>query len=126
MNDFLASCFVLDEDTMLTIIKRVNPQFDEAFDDLVDAMLEANIDHVNYRTGFCGDAYHAVTGQQIVRWDYDVVFYVYLDHQPSLFKAAYANIDEAAAEIRSKIGNYLPADYDFSAHIVELIGTIYD
>lgn len=55
--------------------------------------------------------------------DDDSVFYVPVAKYPSLFGAAYNNIDEMVAEFKEAIGKYLPDDYDYRSNIKHIVGT---
>ena len=48
--------------------------------------------------------------------DKDMVVF-YADKQPEAYKAAYRDEGEAIEEFRTKLGRYLPADFDYWAHI---------
>lgn len=54
--------------------------------------------------------------------DEDVLF-LPLDNGPSLFEAAYASPQELLEEVRRKLQEYLPADFDFAAHLCRAKGT---
>ena len=55
----------------------------------------------------------------------DRIYYVNVSKYPSLFKAAYENMDELIAEFKSKVGDYLPEDFDYRAHIRHIVGTYF-
>lgn len=53
----------------------------------------------------------------------DRIYYVNVSKYPSLFKAAYENMDELITEFKSKVGDYLPEDFDYRANIRHIVGT---
>lgn len=55
----------------------------------------------------------------------DTVFYLALSEYPSLFHAAYSNIDEVVAEVKSSIGKYLPNNFQYRDNIRHIVGTYY-
>lgn len=55
----------------------------------------------------------------------DVIFYVPFNKYPKLFKAVYENIDDIIAEMKKKIGKYLPADFDYRNKLRHIIGTTF-
>jgi hypothetical protein len=56
-------------------------------------------------------------------YDGDRIYYVNVSKYPSLFKAAYQNMDELIAEFNSKVGDYLPEDFNYRANIRHIVGT---
>lgn len=56
-------------------------------------------------------------------YDDDVILYLPLDKGRSLFQAAYPSAGELLTEIRQKLQNYLPDDFDYAAHICKVTGT---
>ena len=56
-------------------------------------------------------------------YDDDSVFYIPVEKYPTLFKTAYRDIDEMIAEFKEKIGEYLPADFDYRSNIRHIVGT---
>lgn len=59
--------------------------------------------------------------------EYDCVplYYIPLRNPASLFKAAYSGMDEAVAELEARVGQYLPDDFDYRAHICHIVGTYF-
>ena len=55
----------------------------------------------------------------------DVIYYAPTKNISTLFKAAYKNIDEIVDEFRNKLGEYLPADFDYRKYIRNISGTYY-
>lgn len=58
-------------------------------------------------------------------YDDDVIYYAPTKNISTLFKAAYKNIDEIVDEFRNKLGEYLPADFDYRKYIRNISGTYY-
>lgn len=55
----------------------------------------------------------------------DAIYYLNLSKYPTLFKAAYENIDEIINEVKTKIGKYLPNDFPYRDFIRHIVGTYY-
>lgn len=55
----------------------------------------------------------------------DVIYYAPTKNISTLFKAAYKNIDEIVDEFRNKLGEYLPADFNYRKYIRNISGTYY-
>lgn len=55
----------------------------------------------------------------------DRIYYVNSSNYPTLFKAAYSNMDELIEEFKSNIGKYLPEDFDYRANIRHIVGTYF-
>lgn len=55
----------------------------------------------------------------------DRIYYVNVSEHPTLFKAAYNNMDELIAEFKEKVGDYLPEDFNYRAHIRHIVGTYF-
>ena len=55
----------------------------------------------------------------------DEVPYVPLRKYPSLFGAVYKDFNEIIEELKEKIGEYMPEDYDYRANIRHIIGTTF-
>lgn len=55
----------------------------------------------------------------------DRIYYVNVSEHPTLFKAAYSSINELIEEFKEKVGDYLPEDFDYRAHIRHIVGTYF-
>ncbi len=55
----------------------------------------------------------------------DVIYFVPTSKISTLFKAAYENMDEMIEEFKKKIGEYLPADFDYRKYIRHISGTYF-
>lgn len=53
----------------------------------------------------------------------DEVPYVPIKKYPSLFRSAYKDFNEIIEELKEKIGECLPEDYDYRSNIRHIIGT---
>lgn len=56
-------------------------------------------------------------------FDGNRIYYVNISKYPTLFKAAYKNMDELIEEFKSKVGDYLPEDFNYRANIRHIVGT---
>ena len=52
----------------------------------------------------------------------DQIFYVQIK-EPSLFKKAYDSIDDIVRDLKERVGEYLPTDYDYESKIGHFVGT---
>ena len=55
----------------------------------------------------------------------DMIWYVPTKNISTLFKAAYANMDEMIEEFRKRLEEYLPADFDYRKYIRHIFGTYF-
>ena len=55
----------------------------------------------------------------------DSLVYVPLTCYPTLFKKAYNNMEEIVSEFKTKLGKYLPEDFDYRSRIRYICGTYY-
>ncbi len=55
----------------------------------------------------------------------NILLYLPLEKEISLFKTSYKNMEEVVSEIRNKIGDYLPDDYNYRKNICLICGTYY-
>jgi hypothetical protein len=58
-------------------------------------------------------------------YDGDILVYVPLLKYPTLFKKAYNDMDEIIAELKDKLGEYLPDDFDYRSKLCHISGTYY-
>lgn len=125
---------LLDEKTMKTLAKKICEDYtDENYDEDpygFNEDIEAKFGNIDYISNFTGQAfkltddgdddYHSETSY----FNDDAVYILAADNSPSLFKAAYANMDEMIAEFRSQLDSYLP-NFAYRSHIKHFVGTYY-
>lgn len=58
-------------------------------------------------------------------YDGDRIYYIQVSSYPTIFKAAYENMDALIAEFKEKIGEYLPEDFDYRSNIRHIVGTYF-
>ena len=58
-----------------------------------------------------------------VRYEGEVLYLIPLRRYPTLFSAAYQNMQEVVAEARRGIEQLLPPDFDYRGHLRHVIGT---
>lgn len=58
-------------------------------------------------------------------YDNDSIYYASLHYFPTLFTSAYNNMDEVVEELKERLGEYLPDDFDYRSRIAHIIGTYY-
>ena len=93
-----------------------------------DALYEEGV--VEYISEFTGEA---MTIDENGNDDYnssevyndDMIYYVPTKNYVTLFKAAYANMEELESEFRNKFNKYFPNDFDYRKHICHIVGTYF-
>lgn len=55
----------------------------------------------------------------------DSLYYITLNRYPSLFRQAYRDMNQVIQELKLRLGDYLPANFDFRNNIRHFIGTYY-
>ena len=55
----------------------------------------------------------------------DTIYFLPLVNYPGLFSAPYKDMAEVVAEMKERIGKYLPEDFDYIADIRHIIGTYF-
>lgn len=93
-----------------------------------DALYEEGI--VEYISGFTGEAM-VIDDNGIddynssEAYNDDTIYYVPNQNYGTLFKAAYANMEELESEFRNKFNKYFPDDFDYRKHICHIVGTYF-
>lgn len=59
------------------------------------------------------------------QYDCDSIYYVSLLNYSTLFKAAYKSMDELVNELKERIGEYLPEDFDYRSNVRHIVGSYY-
>ena len=77
-----------------------------------------------YTSNFDGEVY-SLNGKESLSFYDDYIYYVPLEKEPDLFHTAYKDIQEIEDEIRAKLGEYLPEDFDYASHICGIFGTTF-
>lgn len=120
---------VLDEESVKTIITKIGVDIvDEDFD-FSYGLYNKGI--CEYISEFTGEA-QTINDDGYFDWggDYksfrgDSIAYVPLAKYPTLFKRAYNNMEEIIDELKSKIGEYVPEDFDYRSRICHICGTYF-
>lgn len=93
-----------------------------------DALYEEGI--VEYISGFTGEAMVIDDNgsddyNSSEAYNDDTIYYVPNQNYGTLFKAAYANMEELEIEFRNKFNKYFPDDFDYRKHICHIVGTYF-
>lgn len=93
-----------------------------------DALYEEGI--VEYISGFTGEAMVIDDNgsddyNSSEAYNDDTIYYVPTQNYGTLFKAAYANMEELESEFRNKFNKYFPDDFDYRKHICHIVGTYF-
>jgi hypothetical protein len=121
---------LLTEETMKIIASKVCDDFEDMEEDEYgDALYEEGI--CEYIGDFTGEA-GVLLDNGLNDWisngemyDGDRIYYIQVSSYPTIFKAAYENMDALIAEFKEKVGGYLPDDFNYRANIRHIIGTYY-
>ncbi len=85
---------------------------------------------LEYISEFTGEAMY-VNDDGTSRWDdvncfsADSIIYLGLSNCSTLFKAAYSNVDEVINEFKTKVGKYLPNNFQYRSCLRHIVGTYY-
>jgi hypothetical protein len=132
MRDYAVNDYglLLTEETMKIIASKVCDDFEDMEEDEYgDVLYEEGI--CEYIGDFTGEA-GVLLDNGLNDWinngemyDGDRIYYVQVSSYPTIFKAAYENMDALIAEFKEKVGEYLPEDFNYRANIRHIIGTYY-
>lgn len=93
---------------------------------LLAESIECRIGHINYMSSFTGEAIpiddfgHDVFLADSETYSDDIIYFICVNKQPSLFAASYCCIDELVAGFKSLLMHYLPDDFDYRGNIRHL------
>lgn len=93
-----------------------------------DALYEEGV--VEYISGFTGEAMVIDDNgsddyNSSEAYNDDTIYYVPTQNYGTLFKAAYANMEELESEFRNKFNKYFPDDFNYRKHICHIVGTYF-
>lgn len=119
---------LLTEETMKIIASKVCDDFDDMDEDEYgDALYEEGIcEYIGDFTGEAGILFDDGLNDWISNgemYDGDRIYYVQVSSYPTIFKAAYENMDALINEFKEKVGEYLPDDFNYRANIRHIVGT---
>ncbi len=121
---------LLTEETMKIIASKVCDDFEDMEEDEYgDALYEEGI--CEYIGDFTGEASLLLDdgSNDWIRngemYDGDRIYYIQVSSYPTIFKAAYENMNALIAEFKEKVGEYLPEDFDYRANIRHIVGTYF-
>ena len=121
---------LLTKDMMRSIVSKVIDDFEEIDEDEYgDALYEEGIcEYIGDFTGeagiLCDDGMNdwIKTGEM---YNGDIIYYIPISSYPTLFKAAYNNMDDLIEEFKSRVGDYLPKDFNYRKQIRHIVGTYF-
>lgn len=121
---------LLTKDMMRSIVSKVIDDFEEINEDEYgDALYEEGIcEYIGDFTGEAGILFDDGTNDWIKTgevYDGDIIYYIPISSYPTLFKAAYNNMDDLIKEFKSKVGDYLPKDFNYREQIRHIVGTYF-
>jgi hypothetical protein len=121
---------LLTEETMKIIASKTCDDFEDIEEDEYgDALYEEGIcEYIGDFTGEAGFIHDDGMNDWLKSgeiYDGDRIYYVNTSSYPTLFKAAYENMDALIAEFKEKVGEYLPEDFDYRANIRHIVGTYF-
>lgn len=123
---------ILDEKAIKHIAKRVFIDLSEDEDTFSCLGYELYSKGIcEYVSNFTGEA-QAINEDGVVEWGCDHVaycddeiVYVSMDKYPFLFKKAYGSFTDIIKELKGKVGQYLPENFDYRNNIRHIVGTYY-
>ena len=123
---------LLDDDLMKQLANKICDNYSDGdyeedpygFNETVEEALTC----VDYISNFSGEAFALRDdGQEdalsIDDFSDEAVYILTASRLPSLFKAAYKNMDEMVEELKYEIGIYLNPDFDYRKRIRHFVGT---
>ncbi len=121
---------LLTEETTKIIASKVCDDFEDIGEyEYGDALYEKGIcEYIGDFTGEAGILFDNGLNDWMSNgemYDGDQIYYIQVSSYPTLFKAAYENMDALIAEFKEKVGKYLPEDFDYRSHIRHIVGTYY-
>lgn len=124
---------VMTRDMLKTICSKSYREYtEEKYNDdeysFNDALYEEGV--VEYISGFTGEAMVIDDNgsddyNSSEAYNNDTIYYVPTQNYGTLFKAAYANMEELESEFRNKFNKYFPDDFDYRKHICHIVGTYF-
>lgn len=120
---------LFDKEAMEIVVKALGCY--EDCDDMDDMMWELEYAGIcEYISDFSGESvplYDSGIGMWNDTENYfgDPICFFPLSNKPSLFKQAYNGMDDVIAEIKDKIGKYLPEDFDYRSRIRRITGAYF-
>lgn len=131
MRDYAVHDFgmIIDEETGLMICQALGHEFDKNDEDI-----SGEISDVLYENGIV-DMIGQFTGEAIaiqstgyedfsdtIFYNDEAIMFVGLRF-PTLFKAVYKDVTDIIIDLKSKVGKYLPDDFDYRKNIRFIVGT---
>jgi hypothetical protein len=121
---------LLTEETMKIIASKICDDFEDMEEDEYgDAIYEEGIcEYIGDFTGEAGALLDNGLNDWISngeRYDGDRIYYIQVSSYPTIFKAAYENMDALIAEFKERVGEYLPEDFNYRANIRHIVGTYF-
>ncbi len=118
---------VLDKETMKHIFEK---KFNEPADDYDVGQELYDNDFCNAAFSFTGETFYlSDKGEDMwaesTSYCCSEVYYVPIDHYPSLFNAPYGGMSDIIDEFEAKVGEYMPDGYDYRANIRHIVGTTF-
>lgn len=124
---------IVNEETAKLIASKVfkeytEESYDEDPDYYIDELYEKGI--VEYLSEFTGESTKIDNeGKSIWNsgetYDSDRIYYVSVWCYSTLFKAAYENMDALVSELKVRLGEYLPEDFNYQENIRHIVGSYY-
>ena len=124
---------IVNEETMKLLASKVvkeytEEDYEENSEYYTDELYEKGI--IEYISEFTGESTEIgddgsnlwSSGEQ---YSCDSIYYVSLYNYSTLFKAAYENMDVLINELKERVGEYLPDDFDYRSNIRHITGTYY-
>lgn len=121
---------LLTDETMKIIASKVCDDFEDLEEDEYgDALYEKGIcEYIGDFTGEAGILFDDGMNDWMKNgemYNGDRIYYIQVSSYPTIFKAAYENMDALIEEFKEKVGEYLPEDFDYRSNIRHIVGTYF-
>ncbi len=136
MRDYAVDTYglLLDKEKMRALAKKICDDYtDEDYDEDpygFNELVEDKFGRIDYISNFSGEGFPICENGRddysgdIDYFSGDAVYILVANNTPSLFKAAYQNIDEMVSEFKQLLGNDLP-NINYRSNIKHFVGTYF-
>ena len=125
---------LLTLDMMKTLAKMhcedfTEDEFEEdkfAFYEEVENVFGGEIEYISDFTGeakYIEDSGSDEWGSDTEYFNGDYIYYIPINRMASLFQAPYRDMEDMIADFKSRVGKYMPKDFDYRNNLRHIIGT---
>jgi hypothetical protein len=129
MRDYAVNDYgvVFTEEMMVEAAKKKGIEYDADDPDYYEVADKLGLE---YNSEFTGEATRVYSTGEFdyktsIVFDDDVLYYLPLLKASNLFTPAYSCIGDAVAEVKERVGEFLPHDFNYEENIRNIVGTYY-